>query len=181
MQLGLNGLNIVRIMSKLSQAGYKKLPDLTDFLRNPFFDSWVELVRSSDDNDFATAGKVLAPCIYHTIKGKNPKLNPLVLIHPWSGLTGAFNKLNRKLGDERDVYCVEHPYFSGMCELYVSLGEVGNIQANAILDALREDNLFWAATLVVPCTPLKYCHGFGQKTDTQRCIFLLDGFRIWQI
>ena len=36
MQLGLDSLNIVRIMSKLSQAGYKKLPDLTDFLRNPF-------------------------------------------------------------------------------------------------------------------------------------------------
>ena len=136
MQLGLDSLNIVRIMSKVSQANNGKLPDLADFLRSPFFDSWVELARSCNDDDAVTAGKVLPPCIYHTIKGKNPKLNPLVLIHPWSGLTGAYNKLNKKLGNERDVYCVEHPYFSDMCELYVSLGEVGRIQSNAILDAV---------------------------------------------
>ena len=135
MQLGLDSLNAVQIMSELKEyPGIDELPGLADFLRMPTFSAWLDMLQGRKDG----RPKHLAKCIFHAVVGEDPELPPLVLHHPMSGLTGAWNKFVRKMGSERDIFTVENPYYSGMVELRTPLSEVVRVQVDAILEAIGD-------------------------------------------
>ena len=142
MQLGLDSLNAVHIMSELKEyPGIDDLPDLADFLRMPNFAAWLNMLQGGKGGQ----PKPLAKCIFHAVVGEDPDLPPLVLHHPMSGLTGAWNKFVRKMGTERDIFTVENPYYSGMVELRTPLSEVVRLQVDAILEAVGERQFLYGS------------------------------------
>jgi hypothetical protein len=109
-------------------------PNLAYFLAKPSIGDWVKLIDGS--GDAAEDGPPVF--VKHMVKGKDKTLPPLFLIHPMSGLSGAWNMFCKKYGNERDIYVIEHPHYTDSHPLYVPVGELGDVYVNALLKAVGD-------------------------------------------
>ncbi len=141
--LGLDSLMMVRIFGKLKKRGViqeKSTLTPTDLQRAATLEQWTELL-SAPSSAFVTKNKS-DQCMFK-IKGSNaPGKASLVFLHPAGGAIGPFNKLFHALGEDREIWGIEHPYFvdESFHPQKHALGETGTVYADAIIEKLKLDD-----------------------------------------
>jgi aryl carrier-like protein len=138
--LGLDSLMMVRIFGRLKKCGaIKDGAEITptDLQRASTLDQWLSLLSSTSAP--ASAKNRSDQCMFK-IKGSNaPGKASLVFLHPAGGAIGPFNKMFRALGEDREIWGIEHPFFvnDSFHPASKTLGETGTAYADAIIDKLR--------------------------------------------
>jgi hypothetical protein len=126
---------MVRIVGKLKRT-FPRFPNTvtpTDMQRGSTLNQWVALLSGN-----AKPKTKHDECMFK-IKGNNaPGKATLVFLHPAGGAIGPFNKMFKSMGDDREIWGIEHPYFVNeeFDPRVKTLGETGTVYADAIINKL---------------------------------------------
>ena len=128
-------MRIVGTLKRDSAIDIKAMGGITatDMQRNSTLDKWTAMLKGEGEEK-----QKEDEVIFQVKRGKKEGLAALVFVHPAGGLVGPFNKVFAALGDDRDIWAIEHPYFvnDDYDPRSTTLATVGTCYADGIIKKL---------------------------------------------